>query len=191
MASRGHVDPRGECQLSSESERQLPSEPPGYAGLRADAESPVSAGAKRARQCRVALRLPSARPPPSPAAEDATPQSLASYERPLATLEFALEKPAAQPLLTPIRSSLASIDSSAQSQSRPPTPLPRVSLLSSPFSTPFPRPAQLPRLGALATPMPSSPRPSPPPPPVEMAPAVAPRRREPLADPAGACHTQQ
>ena len=119
------------------------------------------------------LPPPKRAPPPSPAAEDATPQSLASYERPLATLEFALEKPAAQPLLTPIRSSLASIDSSAQPQTRPPAPLPRVSLLSSPFSTPFPRPAQLPRLGALATPMPSSPRPSPPPPPVELAPAVA------------------
>jgi len=116
---------------------------------------------------------PKRAPPASLAAEDATPQSLASYERPLATLEFALEKPAVQPLLTPIRSSLASIDSSAQSQSRPPAPSPRVSLLSSPFSTPFPRPAQLPRLGALATPMPSSPRPSPPPPPVELATPVA------------------
>ncbi|HKO46280.1 MAG TPA: DUF4339 domain-containing protein [Polyangiaceae bacterium] len=101
---------------------------------------------------------PKRTPPPSPTADDATPQSLASYERPLATLEFAFEKP--EPARAPARSSFPSLDSSAAQLSRPPTPLPRASL--SAFSTPFPRPAQLPLIGSLATPFPA-PRLSPPP----------------------------
>ncbi len=110
-------------------------------------------------------RPPAPKRPPSPTPEDATPQSLASYERPLATLEFALERPAAQPLLGATRSPLPSLDSAARQLSRPPTPLPRASLTSA-FSTPFPRPAHLPRLTSLATPVPTaSPRHSPPPPP--------------------------
>ncbi|MEI9951798.1 MAG: GYF domain-containing protein [Pseudomonadota bacterium] len=101
------------------------------------------------------------RPPlPIPAPEEPTPQSLASYERPLATLEFALEKPAPGPLRAATRSPLPGGDASAGHASR----LPRASL-SSPYSTPFPRLAQMPLVASLATPMPSPlPRRSPPPP---------------------------
>jgi uncharacterized protein DUF4339 len=104
--------------------------------------------------------LPKRTPPPSSAPEDPTPQSLASYERPLATLEFALEKPH----VAAIRSSLASIDSAALPGSRPKTPRPHGSQ-SRPFDAPFPRPAHLPRGTSLATSTPfPPPRRSPPPP---------------------------
>jgi hypothetical protein len=117
-------------------------------------------------------------PPPNPAPEEATPQSLASYERPLATLEFALEKPETTPLRAPNRSALPSDDSSASALSRPPTPLPRASL--SAFSTPFPRSAQLPLVAPLATRTPFPPArtsalpPAPPPPAASASPSPIP-----------------
>jgi len=92
---------------------------------------------------------PKRTPPPPATPEDPTPQSLASYERPLATLEFALEKPEAAPLLV-----------------APRAPSPAV------LRTPFPRSPQSPLATSLATPLPS-PRHSPPPPappPVRVAP---------------------
>jgi len=101
-------------------------------------------------------------PPPSPA-DEPTPKSLGSYERPLATLEFAFERPERTPFIAATRASLPSIDSSAAPGPPPRTPVPRGSL-SSPFGAPFPRPAALPSLGSPATPFPS-PRLSPPPPP--------------------------
>ncbi|HET7543616.1 MAG TPA: DUF4339 domain-containing protein [Polyangiaceae bacterium] len=108
--------------------------------------------------------LPRARASANPAPEAPAPQSLASYERPMATLEFAFEKHERTPLLGPTRASLPSIDS-AGALSRPKTPLPRASL-SGALSTPFPRAAQLPRVGSFGFPgPPSSPRISPPPPP--------------------------
>ena len=112
----------------------------------------------------------SAPPAAKPTLEEATPQSLASYERPLATLEFALEKPEPTPLLAPTRAPFPSLDTSAHPSTRPPPPLARASFaslssLSNPLSTPFPRPAQLPRVAAPATPSAAT-RPSPPPPPV-------------------------
>lgn len=123
-------------------------------------------------------RTPTGRrpPPTNPPPEDATPRSLGSYERPMATLEFALEKQERTPLVPATRSPLPSIDPSGASLlSRPTTPLPRASL-SSVLSTPFPRPANLPRVASLGTPpapLPSSPRSSrPPPPPPRHAPAA-------------------
>ena len=116
--------------------------------------------------------LPGRPPPPvrtaapSPPTEDATPHSLASYERPLATLEFALEKPAPAAFFAPTRSPLPSIDYSAGQLSRPPSPLPRAAR-SAPFNGASPRPPSSPPAGALATPMPSpvaSPLPPAPPP---------------------------
>jgi len=115
------------------------------------------------------------RPPPTnPPPQEATPRSLGSYERPMATLEFALEKQERTPLVPATRSPLPSVDPSGASLlSRPTTPLPRASL-SSVLSTPFPRPANLPRVGSLATPsVPSSPRSSRPPPPPPRVAAVA------------------
>jgi len=100
----------------------------------------------------------------SPVPVAPTPQSLASYERPMATLEFAFERQEKTPLLPATRSPLPSLDS-AGALSRPKTPLPRASLssaLSTPFprpaqssalSTPFPRPAQMPRVGSLGMPV--------------------------------------
>jgi hypothetical protein len=121
--------------------------------------------------------LPKPRTSASPAPEAAAPRSLASYERPMATLEFAFDRHERTPMLAPTRSPLPSMDS-AGALSRPKTPLPRASLsgaLSTPFprpaqssalSTPFPRPAQMPRVGSLGIPgAASSPRVSPPPPP--------------------------
>lgn len=118
------------------------------------------------------------RPPvTNPAPEEATPRSLGSYERPMATLEFALEKQERTPLVPATRSPLPSIEPSGASLSRPATPLPRASL-SSVLSTPFPRPANLPRIGPVNSPIPSAPRssrPPPPPPPVPVAsPSVIP-----------------
>jgi len=108
------------------------------------------------------------RPPPTnPPPEEATPRSLGSYERPMATLEFALEKHEATPLIPATRSPLPSLDSGAGRLSRPATPLPRASL-SSVLSTPFPRPANLPRVAPVATSAPTAPaRVSSPPPPAE------------------------
>jgi len=99
---------------------------------------------------------PKRTPPPSPRADEATPQSLASYERTLATLEFALEKPDVGPARVRPRSPLPSIDSSAVQVTRLRTPLPA---LSSPFPAPRSRPTPLPPLGSFAAP-PSSPSPS-------------------------------
>lgn len=75
-----------------------------------------------------------------------------------------MERSEPTPLVPATRSLLPSMDS-AGGLSRPPTPLPRASL-SSVLSTPFPRPAHLPRITSLSTPsQASSPRHSPPPPP--------------------------
>lgn|GEM_PF-1011242 len=127
------------------------------------------------------------RPPPSnPPPQEATPRSLGSYERPMATLEFALEKQERTPLVPATRSPLPSVDPSGASLlSRPTTPLPRASL-SSVLSTPFPRPANLPRVGSLGTPsVPSSPRSSrpPPPPPPVLAVMASPASTTPPASP--------
>jgi hypothetical protein len=129
------------------------------------------------------IRTPPARrpPPTNPPPEDATPRSLASYDRPMATLEFAFERSERTPLVPATRSRMPSMDSGAAHLSRPPTPLPRASL-SSVLSTPFPRPGHLPSFASLgAAPTPSSAaRPSAPPPvPVRVAsplplPAAAP-----------------
>ncbi|HYQ26445.1 MAG TPA: GYF domain-containing protein, partial [Polyangiaceae bacterium] len=112
---------------------------------------------------------PARRPPPSnPPPDEGTPRTFASYERPLATLEFALERPEPDRLVRATRSSLPNMDSGA-SLSRPPTPLPRASL-GSVLSTPFPRPGHLPRLTPETTPAPVSPgRRSPPPQPAPLA----------------------
>jgi len=123
--------------------------------------------------------LPSRAPPgkstpaPRTTQEEPTPQSLASYERPLATLEFALEKAEPAPVLGAPRSPFPSLDSSAQPSTRPPAPLSRASFaslasLSSPLSTPFARAPQLPRVASPAASAPAA-RPSPPPPPVPLA----------------------
>ena len=104
---------------------------------------------------------------PSAAGEEPTPQSLASYERPLATLEFALENAERGALRSPTRSPFPSVDTSAVQASRLRTPFPRVSL-SAPLAAPLPRPARLPPLGSFAASAPSerpSPLPPPPPPP--------------------------
>jgi hypothetical protein len=112
---------------------------------------PTRAPAAAAIRTPVPTRPPPPKRTPPPAApEDATPQSLASYERPLATLEFALEKQDATPSL----------------------PAPRAPLPSSAaLRTPFPRSAQAPLAASLATPMPSPRRSSrpPAPPPVPLA----------------------
>ncbi|MEI9936480.1 MAG: GYF domain-containing protein [Pseudomonadota bacterium] len=109
---------------------------------------------------------PKRTPPAPPPAEEPTPRSIASYERPLATLEFALERPEpAPPLHVPTRSPLPSIDSSAVQISRPPTPLPRTSRAVS-SNAPLARPTPLPPLGSFAVSSPSRPSPLPPAPPL-------------------------
>jgi len=91
--------------------------------------------------------VPTRTPLPKPAPEDATPQSLASYERPLATLEFALDK---APSVAPPRAPFPSIDAAGAPGLRAPTPVPR-SPRSTALSTPFPRPAPLPQVGSAGT----------------------------------------
>lgn len=125
------------------------------------------------------------RPPPSnPPPQEVTPRALGSYERPMATLEFALEKQERTPLVPATRSPLPSVDPSGASLlSRPTTPLPRASLASV-LSTPFPRPANLPRVGSLPTPaLPSSPRSSRPPPPPPPVPVVTASPAAPVSTP--------
>jgi len=142
----------------------------------------------------LAIRTPMpGRPPPpkratapKPAPEDATPQSLASYERPVPTLEFALEKPEVETPLARPRSALPSIDTSAVQVTRLRTPLPAPP---SPFPAPRSRATPLPPVGSLAVPAtastppraappaqasaPDDSRPSPPPPPPPPPPAAA------------------
>lgn len=115
------------------------------------------------------------RPHPSnPPPEETSLGALASYERPVPTLEFAFEKQEATPIMPATRSPMPRADSGAARLSRPTTPLPRASL-SSVLSTPFPRPANLPRIAPVATnSAPPSPRVSAPPPPPARPPIAVP-----------------
>jgi hypothetical protein len=120
-----------------------PSPPPSASSTAAPSRAPAAAATRTPVPTRPP---PPKRTPAPPAREDATPQSLASYERPLATLEFALEKPETTPSLAAPRAPSATA-----------------------LRTPFPRSAQSPPAAPLATPMPS-PRLSPPPaPPIPVA----------------------
>jgi hypothetical protein len=100
-------------------------------------------------------------PPAAPVrAKPPPPEALGSYERPLATLEFALEKPEISPARE--RPSGAPIPTKSQTSSQPPlripTPIPRARGASQvgPFPTPIPRargasevaPMPMPRPGA-------------------------------------------
>ena len=119
----------------------------------------------------VASRTPLPSRPASPSRPRAlpsrpevpTPQSLASYERPLATLEFALEKPVS---LEPVGAL-----SPSPSKPRQSTPPPR-------SLTPVPRPDTWTKSVVAALP-----RPAPPPPPVELADPVPAVERASLLTP--------
>src|SRR6478735_3484681 len=172
------------------------SHPAPQASSPSTAPAPSQAPAASATRTPFPTRTPTGKRPPltNPPPEEATPRSLGSYDRPLATLEFALEKQERTPLVPATRSPLPSIDSGSGQLSRPTTPLPRASL-SSVLSTPFPRPANLPRVAPIGSPaLPSSPRssrPPPPPPPVlaatEAPPSVAPAERpQPASTPPAA-----
>ncbi|MET0793642.1 MAG: DUF4339 domain-containing protein [Polyangiaceae bacterium] len=114
------------------------------------------------------------RPPPPVRSTEADPQSLASYERPLATLEFALEKPEAA---QPAHAAHSPLPSAPRAPSRPPprgiTPIPRPATWlssSAPFASsapiaaappaplavlPPPSPLPAPRATPIPTPLPS------------------------------------
>ena len=123
------------------------------------------------------------RPPAASLSNEALPQSLASYERPLATLEFALEKPALSGAAEPVRSPLPS---NPRSPSRPPralTPVPRPATWSSSVAAPAPTaplaPESSPAPVAASAPVPLPlPLPLPPPPVLRASPVPAPLNAE-------------